>query len=101
MSQTQPTTVHRFIVAGTVEEAIYRLRERSSEEEEGAAGVGSPNKKAKRVEEAKTLTWEQLQYLFCKQGTANGAPDAVEMDAVEMDDEEGGEELVGHQSGRA
>ena len=86
MSQTRPTTVHRFIVAGTVEEAIYRLRERSGEEEEGAAGLSSPNKKAKRVEEAKTLTWEQLQYLFCKQSTANGA------DTVEPEEEEEGDD---------
>ncbi|KAL1518983.1 hypothetical protein AB1Y20_003252 [Prymnesium parvum] len=62
MSQLRQTTVHRFIVAGTVEEAIHKLR--TGDNEEGDIESASPNKKAKRVEEAKTLTWEQLQCLF-------------------------------------
>lgn len=63
--QERQTTLHRFVVEGTVEEAIHRLRE----SEQQTAPVGeTPTKRAKRVEEAKSLTWDQLRSLFCEGG---------------------------------
>eukprot|EP00326_Haptolina_ericina_P035264 CAMPEP_0181253778 /NCGR_PEP_ID=MMETSP1096-20121128/48220_1 /TAXON_ID=156174 ORGANISM="Chrysochromulina ericina, Strain CCMP281" /NCGR_SAMPLE_ID=MMETSP1096 /ASSEMBLY_ACC=CAM_ASM_000453 /LENGTH=149 /DNA_ID=CAMNT_0023351707 /DNA_START=1 /DNA_END=450 /DNA_ORIENTATION=+ len=59
MSQLRATTVHRFIVAGTVEEAIHKSHERAPSESDG-----SPQKRAKQTNEAKCLSWDQLSFLF-------------------------------------
>ena len=99
MSQTRPTVVHRFVIRGTIEEAILGMRRSSSEEgdEEASAsgggggrgchdaevatspdarkgspskGAGSPNKRARRAEESKLLTWETVQALVSSGGLA-------------------------------
>ena len=62
VSQTRATTVHRFVVEGTVEEAIYRLRERATAAD-SADAAPSPSKRA-RVEEAKDLSWSSLRAIF-------------------------------------
>ena len=129
VSQTRPTVVHRFVIKGTVEEAILGLRHqppqgpsrdddaagasggdaRGGENggEHGAhclpcgnghaAGVGSPsskrgagtgavasspnraspNKRARRVEESKMLSWETVVALGLANGPALSAPPPV------------------------
>ena len=87
MSQSRPTTVHRFVVRQTVEESILGLRRGSDGSGRDAAGGdaragassssanspgrssrapngGSPNKRARKVEEAKVLSWETVHALF-------------------------------------
>lgn len=85
MSQLKPTTVHRFVVRGTIEEAIVGLRSKeggvaleadtindgtlqSASNDQGQfplAGAGSPSKRATRkVEEAKVLSWDHVVALF-------------------------------------
>tara|TARA_B100000524_G_scaffold64839_2_gene29911 strand:- start:797 stop:1036 length:240 start_codon:yes stop_codon:yes gene_type:complete len=67
ISQQRPTTTHRFITRGTIEEAIFKMRakgESADEESVEAAEAPSPHKRAKRAEEAKVLSWEQLRALF-------------------------------------
>ena len=90
MSQTRPTTVHRFVVTDTIEESIRRMRQRAAAAaasgapaaaaaNDGAAaggaasasGAGSPTKRgARRVEEAKVLSWDHVLQLFSASGQA-------------------------------
>jgi hypothetical protein len=89
MSQTRPTFVHRFMMRGTIEEAILGLREaegdgecRSQGQGGGSGGggggggavaaspgksPGSPSKRARRESSGKVnpmLSWETVQSLF-------------------------------------
>lgn len=73
ISQTRPTCVHRFIVRGSIEEAILSLHRRfpvptgqSGEGVAGAAEAGaSPDKRTARwAEEGQALSWDELDALF-------------------------------------
>ena len=61
MSQLRPTTVHRFIVKKTIEEAIAGLRSRGRAEAQDAL---SPTKRKRQAEESRQVTWAQLRALF-------------------------------------
>lgn len=71
ISQTKATTVHRFVVRGTIEEAIHSMqlqeRDGGAAATGGCSEVGSPARRAARTEEAKALSWEQVQALFVEQ----------------------------------
>ena len=95
MSQTRPTTVHRFVARNTIEEAIHNLRKQADNEEHDESGSGngggggpssgglgsptrgggashhsSPNKRQRRAEGS--LSWETVQALFSSGGVSTG-----------------------------
>ena len=69
MSQRHATTVHRFVVEGTIEATILGLRGHDDDGQHShAAAAGpsasSPAKRARHADESKSLSWEQVQALF-------------------------------------
>ena len=81
MSQRHATTVHRFVVQETIESAILGLR--GGAPDGGARAAASPSKRARRADEGKSLTWEQVQSLFgLSQGAAGGEGEAGDGDVL-------------------
>ena len=75
MSQRSATTVHRFVVRGTVEVAIMKLRADGADNADDTDGATpSPSKRAKPADETRALTWSQLRRLFDLR--ADGGDDA-------------------------
>ena len=92
MSQTRPTVVHRFVMRDTIEESILGLRQASADAAadaaaddatdptspargaSGSAAAGSPNKRQRRAEESKLLSWETVQALFSPPKPAPAEP---------------------------
>jgi hypothetical protein len=97
ISQTRPTTVHRFAVAGSIEEGLLWLRYRNgangrSTLSGGAPSAGaSPAKGAGKVmaEESQCLTWDELEILFPRSGSVGTTVPALTsggQTAEDMDD---------------
>jgi len=86
ISQTKPTTIHRFAVADSIEVALLALRHRgasarTTEAADDASLSASPRKAgaATMAEESHTLTWDELEHLF---------PRTDPIDVVETVDDE-------------
>ena len=81
MSQRHATTVHRFVVDGTIETAILGLRGQAQDSQDApAAGpsASSPSKRARHADETKSLSWEQVQALFgLREGGEGGEGSAM------------------------
>ena len=87
MSQTRPTAVHRFVMRGTIEEAILGLgRQGGARADAGGQGAsdrgpasgggsgGSPCKRQRRADESKVLSWETVNALFSSPAAAAAGP---------------------------